>query len=117
MRVIVDLPKDVLEKLEGQARVWKRSRKSHLEYILTEQSASYDMTIKYVGDEQPNYLDCVEQVEKPAEPTASQESIKKQIAAILKEPCPPERNTAFGKKIWQAEQRKRIESLKSQMKP
>lgn len=42
--------------------------------------------------------------------------IKSQIKAIEAEKIPKERNTPFGKKIWQAEQQKRIDALKDQLK-
>lgn len=42
--------------------------------------------------------------------------IEKQIAEIKEEKIPAERDTPFGKKIWSAEQEKRIVELKNKLK-
>lgn len=41
--------------------------------------------------------------------------IKEQIRAIQLEKIPAHRDTAFGRKVWQLEQNKRIEVLKTQL--
>lgn len=42
--------------------------------------------------------------------------IKNQIEVIMAEKIPKERDTSFGRKSWQHDQQKRIETLQSQLK-
>lgn len=47
---------------------------------------------------------------------SKKEEIEKQIQAIKAEKIPAERNTTFGKKVWETDQIKRIDELQKQLK-
>lgn len=54
-------------------------------------------------------------IPKDTKPAPDTSKILDQIAAIRAEKIPAERNTAIGKKVWEMDQKKRIEELQSKL--